>query len=111
MVIGSLAAILGGRVTTVTTHRQRGESSSPLAAQPHPERDHDRPCERKPGDSVMHVVVLEVDFQLAGFWNTVRRHRQFHIDKARHDFFPATPPSPARITPRQPHPAAPILPP
>jgi hypothetical protein len=62
---------------------RRVGSSPPLPSPPHPECDHHRARERKPGDGILQVVVLEVNFERPGFRDAAVGHRAFQIDVER----------------------------
>ena len=57
----------------------------PLRAHPHRERDHHRNRQRKPGDGVLQVIVLEMNPQRTGLRNAAFGQRLLQIDVKRRD--------------------------
>src|SRR6186997_3107685 len=55
-------------------------SPTALPAPPHPEGDDDRKCQRKPGNGVLQVIVLEMHGERAGLWNAALGRGRFQID-------------------------------
>ena len=62
-----------------------GTLGSTLRPPPHAERDHEGDRERKPGDGVLQMVVLEMDGERAGLRDAAIRRRCFQIDVERGD--------------------------
>src|ERR1700760_3164358 len=70
--------------------RLKNLGRAPLRPPPHREGDHHGAGEAEPGDGVLHMVVLEMHFERAGFWDAAIGHRRFEIDiERRHLATPA----------------------
>src|SRR6478609_1809471 len=62
-----------------------GASGAALGAPPHTEGDDNRKRQRKPGDGVLQVIVLEMHGERAGFWNAALGRGRFEVDIERRD--------------------------